>query len=342
MSKKTVIFVGPTLARGEIQSILPEALVLPPAEQGDVDYAQRQLGAEVILLVDGVHTQSLPPWHKEILSCLESGCRFVGAASMGALRAVECQPWGAEPIGEIASWYQSGAIDGDDEVCLAHGDESTGYRQLSIPMVNIRAAVQATKLSPERKQEIIDFAKGLFYPDRAWQVVFSACELSSAEKAEILSAEVDWKAADAMQACYALDSLPVAASRRKAQHLNQGYDRVFRVNDTKVPLESGRTIRLHEIAERCGPNAQMAALNRILALEYCRSLGLTPREEVETTDGLPYADLSDEERIDLANQERTLARGREWLVSAGHGFHDVPAVLDFLRSTGAYEQVKGG
>ena len=60
MSKKTVIFVGPTLAKAEVASILPEALVLPPAEQGDIDYSHRQLGAEVILLIDGVHTHVCP------------------------------------------------------------------------------------------------------------------------------------------------------------------------------------------------------------------------------------------------------------------------------------------
>ena len=342
MSKKTVIFVGPTLARAEVHSILPEALVLPPAEQGDVDYACRQLGVAVIVLIDGVHTQRLPVWHKEVLSTLAAGTRIVGAASMGALRAVECEPWGAEPIGEIASWYQDGIIDGDDEVCLAHGDESTGYRQLSIPMVNIRASVGPAKISDERKREIIDFAKGLFYPDRVWQTVFSACELTTGEKQNILSAEVDLKAADALQACYSVSDpgLQVAGPKRKPKHLGVGYDKVFRVNDTKVLLASGQAVRLHQIAERCSPQLCTAALNRILALEYCQSLGLEPKEKVTTTEDLPYNDLSDEERINLANQERTLLRGREWLVAAGHGFHEVPAVLDFLRATGAYEQVK--
>ena len=68
----------------------------------------------------------------------------------------------------------------------------------------------------------------------------------------------------------------------------------------------------------------------------------TKGELVESVEGLPYDDLSDEERINLANQELTLARGREWLISAGHGFHEVPAILDCLRSVGAYETVKGG
>jgi hypothetical protein len=88
---KTVIFVGPTLPEAEIKGILPDAMVLGPAAQGDVDFARRQLGADVIGMIDGLHTLELPVWHKEILSVLEDGARFLRAASLGALRAVECE-----------------------------------------------------------------------------------------------------------------------------------------------------------------------------------------------------------------------------------------------------------
>ena len=177
MSKKTVVFIGPSLPKDTVREILPEALILPPAEQGDVDYASRQLGADTIVLIDGVHTTRLPVWHKEILGVLANGARLLGAASMGALRAIECEPWGAEPIGEVASLFKEGVIDGDDEVCLVHGDESSGYRHLSVPMVNIRATVSSARIPAERKKEVIEFAKSLFYPDRIWSNIVSGCEL---------------------------------------------------------------------------------------------------------------------------------------------------------------------
>ena len=41
---------------------------MPPAEQGDVDFARFGLGADVILLIDGVHRQRLPVWHKDTLT----------------------------------------------------------------------------------------------------------------------------------------------------------------------------------------------------------------------------------------------------------------------------------
>ena len=105
---KTVIFVGPSLPEAEVKRILPDALIMPPAEQGDIDFARYQLGADTIGLIDGKHTMVLPPLHKEILSVIDDGCRVVGAASMGALRAVECEDFGAEPIGEVAQWYKEG------------------------------------------------------------------------------------------------------------------------------------------------------------------------------------------------------------------------------------------
>ena len=341
MSMKTVVFVGPSLPRIEVLSVLPDALVLGPAEQGDVDYAVRELGADTIVLIDGVHTSRLPVWHKEVLGALSSGARFLGAASMGALRAVECEPWGAEPVGTIASWYKDGVIDGDDEVCLAHGDESTGWRQLSIPMVNIRATVLPARIPAERKKEIVEFAKGLFYPDRSWATIVRACELTADERSEVLASYLDLKAADAMQALYDATLPGGGGERKRPLHVDKGYGKVFRVNDSKVLLNSGETIRLHEIAEKC-PQAYAQALHRTLALEYCHMIGIHPRERALNMDDLPYTDLSNEERVALWNEERTLDRGREWLVSAGSGFHEVPAMLDFLRSTGIYDAVKEG
>ena len=47
----------------------------------------------MILLIDGVHRQRLPVWHKEIPAILKDGCQFVGCSSIGAFRAVECELW---------------------------------------------------------------------------------------------------------------------------------------------------------------------------------------------------------------------------------------------------------
>src|SRR4029077_16894521 len=242
---KTVVFAGPTISKSVIEEIVPWALVLNPMEQGDVHFARHQLGADVIAMIDGVHSQRLPAWHCELLDVLKDGARVLGAASMGALRAVECSPWGSEYIGEIAEWYASGVIEGDDEVCLAHGDESTGGKPFSVPLVNVRAtlkAVPSIMLSSKRKEEILEVAKTVFYPERTWRRLQDAAELRDFDLEEY---EVDLKQADAMQLCYLLSDLPPRkAPERAVKNADQGYKGVFRVNDAKV-LHHGRIHRMH-------------------------------------------------------------------------------------------------
>ena len=73
-----------------------------PGEAGDLYRAARG-GARVIGLVDGVFEDRPTVWHKEILWALDRGVRVLGAASLGALRAAECAPFGMEGVGGSSS-----------------------------------------------------------------------------------------------------------------------------------------------------------------------------------------------------------------------------------------------
>ena len=338
MSRITV-FVGPSISRTTVQEIVPDALLLPPAEQGDVHFARHQLGSDVIAMIDGVHSQRLPTWHCELLDVLADGARILGAASMGALRAVECAPWGAEPIGEIAEWYASGYIDGDDEVCLAHGDESTGWKQFSIPMVNVRAtlkAVPSIMLSAIRKEEIIEVAKGIFYPERTWRRIADACELRDFDLEEY---EVDLKQADAMALCYLLADLPPRKKpEREIRNLDAGYSGVFKTNDAKI-FHHGKIHRLHEIAPDSAFTYRLS-MERRLALEFCEMAGITPREGFKPNPNEPLLDMRPEEMAELIREEAMLARAREWLASSKANFGLVSHVNDWLRVHGLYESRK--
>ena len=264
---KAVVFVGPTLAKSTVNEILPEALVLPPAEQGDVDFARYQLGADVIGLIDGVHTHRLPVLHKEILSVLQSGCRVMGAASVGAWRAVECEPYGAEPVGEVARMYKEGEIDRDDEVCLTHTDASSGYKHLSVPLVNIRATLKLAEIDDDKKEEIIDYASSLFYPDREWQNIFEACDVSDSEIQAIQDALCDIKEADALHLCYQIAGIKDKPhAEKKILNAHWGFAKAFETNDRKV-LHKGKIIRKHQIAEQASGYDRMNARNRLRAIE---------------------------------------------------------------------------
>ena len=258
---------------------------------------------------------------------------------MGALRAVECQPWGSEPVGEVASWYASGKIAGDDEVCLAHDDASNGYKARSVPLVNVRATLMCCGFSNERKREILDVAKQLFYADRTWNRIFQASEIRGMEKVEMTAMELDIKAADALHLCHLLTKLPPRPEpERRIQNANIGYSEVFRVNDAKT-LHKGKVLRMHEIAGD-DPHIFRLAGYRALALEYCKLVGITPRVEATEDDDLPICDDTLEERVTLANEERMLDRAREWMSCCRCNFGDTFDVNNFLRTQGLYEKRK--
>lgn len=166
-----VVFHGPTIAGDEVEAVVPDAVSRPPAGQGDLFRAVRD-GARVIALIDGTFERGPAVWHKEILHALQDGVAVLGAASMGALRAAECGPFGMRGIGQIAAWYADGTLTDDDEVTVAHLDAEHDWRCTSEALVNIRAtlasAVGHGVLTGTVATRLIAIAKATFYPERSW------------------------------------------------------------------------------------------------------------------------------------------------------------------------------
>ncbi|WP_337181951.1 TfuA-like protein [Shinella sp.] len=168
-----ILFAGPSL---------PDAAALckdgiearPPAAHGDVLAAVRA-GATAIGLVDGNFEHVAPVWHKEILHALEAGVTVFGAASMGALRAAECDGFGMIGIGRIYEDYAAGRRVDDADVALLHGPAELGYPALSLPMVNVDATLDRLKASQRLGDEDIsrlrEAARALFYKDRTWPAI---------------------------------------------------------------------------------------------------------------------------------------------------------------------------
>jgi hypothetical protein len=161
------VFAGPSLPPSDrVDS--PGIVYLPPAARGDLAAAAERYDA--LLLIDGVFHQAIAPSAKEMLAA----CRRVpvfGASSMGALRAAECRPYGAIPLGTIAGWYAAGAIDGDDEVAVLMDAATT--RALSVPSVNVRYVARlATRRGVLTAAEARAWAnrarREIFYADRSW------------------------------------------------------------------------------------------------------------------------------------------------------------------------------
>ncbi len=172
-----VIFAGPTVHGADLR---PDGdyVLLPPAGQGDI-YRQVEAGATAIGLIDGVYETAPAVWHKEILYGLSSGVHLFGAASMGALRAAECDAFGMVGIGEIYEGYASGRLEDDSDVAQSHAPAELDFLPLSEPLVNVRATLarcRQLRLLSDRELECLQrSAEATFFKERTYrQLVRSA------------------------------------------------------------------------------------------------------------------------------------------------------------------------
>lgn len=187
-----VVFTGPTLAADDVRVELPDALVLPPAAQGDV-YRAAKHAPGVIGIIDGYFERVPSVWHKEILWAMHEGIHVYGAASMGALRAAELAAFGMVGVGAIYQAFASGALEDDDEVAVAHASAAEGHQALSTALVDIRATLEAAArdgvISADAAAAVIASAKQMFYPERIYPTILArARAILSADTLDALRA----------------------------------------------------------------------------------------------------------------------------------------------------------
>ncbi len=204
-----VLFTGPTLA-SQLQRIKERYSTIDirgPAAWGDVAQAVHD-GATRIGIVDGYFEQTRSVWHKEIIFALSRGVRVAGAASLGALRAAECEPFGMIPIGTIANDYISGALVDDSDVALVHAPAEVNYLALSKPRVNVIATLNAmlkeNLISTTEWKNAKAVADRMFYAELSMRAVFSNMQIMNANRIERLieiakAKYVDVKQTDALE-----------------------------------------------------------------------------------------------------------------------------------------------
>ena len=209
-----VIFVGPSLP--DAKAFADDTMILrPPACQGDVVRAVED-GATAIGLVDGQFEFVAPVWHKELLFALSRGVSVFGAASMGALRAVECQAYGMIGIGRIFDDYASGRRVEDADVALLHGPAELGYPALSVPLVNVDATIEAAIgqgiVGDEEALRLSQAARRVFFKDRTWRRVAEAADMDIGQvRALVATAWTDQKRRDAIGLMRAIAETPSPA-----------------------------------------------------------------------------------------------------------------------------------
>lgn len=168
-----IIFAGPSIY-GIDRSLLDGLAIHPPARCGDIFQAAKS-GASVIGLIDGTFESGMSVWHKEITYALDRGIKIAGAASMGALRAVECERYGMVGIGKVFEQFRSGLRTRDADVALLFAPEELGYMPLTTTQVDFDETLSGLALkgliSAETAVRLNAASRHLNYKDRTVEAV---------------------------------------------------------------------------------------------------------------------------------------------------------------------------
>lgn len=368
------IFLGPSLPIEEARGILPGAVFHPPAEQGDLLAAVDHDGAEILGLIDGTFHQNLSVWHNEVCYLLSRGITVYGASSMGALRAAETSRFGTVGVGSIYAWYRDGVITADDEVALLHGDESSNFRPLSEPLVNLRAsvarAVAEGLLDDSVAHRVIDLARSIYYPERRLPLILQRCQESGILGADLKAVEraltvnyVDLKRADAREMLLEMarvlnGSVPVPKPPPFEFARSSMFETLYNL-DRKVRVED-RVISLQDIAEHIALHCpefteiRRSALNRDIVVFLSRLLDMRVTHEEIAQERNAFCDerdlntpeafkewlrgnaLCEADLMEYLAQEVVCRRLRHWALTARSFDRGCRALLDEVRIRGSF------
>jgi len=295
---QTVVFVGPTCPQELIRAILPEALIAPPVRRGDL-YRYRLLNFSVFVMFDGVFANQMAVSPREVVDVLHDGAAVIGAASMGALRAVDCGPAGAIGHGRIYRLFRRGALSSEDEVAVVFLPEGP-FPVLSLALANVRFALRRAHrtglLTASEAVTLVRAAETLHYQDRSWNAIAerAGSKLSPHQLAALGSCDI--KRDDALSCCRwtatQLRRGKIAASPRRDR--TQPLGALFRDRERIWdPLDGEDPDEIHaaflDWLWLSGQGATITDLNRLAAAleqgdlsEYKQSIDIrTPSAELE-------------------------------------------------------------
>ncbi|MFN8125074.1 MAG: TfuA-like protein [Candidatus Nanopelagicales bacterium] len=372
-----IVFLGPSLRRAEAEQIHPDAIFLPPAAAGDVISAAARYEPHAIALIDGAFLQNLATYHKELLDVLSRGIWVVGASSMGALRAAECDVYGMIGVGEVYEGYASGVIEDDDEVALSHLAEEYGFRPVSEAMVNIRATLSAAVaegvLSQGEAQTLIDCQKARWFPERrplasltdATEELGIDGDRLAALSDLLRNGWVDVKAADARLALTRLKELPRGPmpEATRPEMVPSGPYGVLVEHDMTVgdadglPVTRDQIWRHFVLTDTRAPELVRNALLRANLAEFMAEAGvpisdadlLRARQAIAADLGVAVEDLESRAReLDIRppslagwiEEEAYVLRADEWRRYQRMSIGALESCLRQLARSGEYESVR--
>jgi hypothetical protein len=292
---KIIVYLGPSLSLARAREILPSAIYLPPAKQGDIVTDVTNHNPNTVILIDGCFHENLSVWHKEITWALQfpNLRRFYGAASMGALRASELDWLGMIGIGQIYQLYRDSVTEDDSEVALSYaereGPEGPLYYPQTVPLVDIRVGVEHYEREfpgqpvALEARDFLEEMRAVYYADRTQAL----CEKGWAHRFGVTFPLIPQKAIDATHALndfrkYQPEPIIKPAPENLSRFFHALYerDRRIEINGTAIPQQHiDAYVLLHnpEYERICWDSS-----NQELALMFCDHLLVTVSiEEIE-------------------------------------------------------------
>lgn len=221
-NERACLFIGPSFwdfegGRPMRSAEWPKDLdYFGPAAMGAIHQAF-VAGYRRIGLVDGLFGDRPAPWHKEILFVMHEGAQVFGAASMGALRHAELDVFGMKGAGAISRLVARGAIEDDDEVCVAHMDASQMYRPVSVAMIDIRFTARRLRrrglIDRAAEKKLVEALKAVSYPFRTLGRVADQLEALGYPRKLFAAHHRSSKAADAFDLAMRLSGRDVGANQ---------------------------------------------------------------------------------------------------------------------------------
>jgi hypothetical protein len=190
---KPIIFLGPSLSHEKARKIF-DADYRPPARKGDFLRLAADFDAieMAVGFVDGVFLQDYPPTPIEVYHLArKNGVLLAGAASLGALRAVELEKFGMVGIGKIFQLYKVGKLNADDEVAVTFASEEGDYQLQSEAMIDIRynlyLAHKKEVISEKAKSVLVKLAKEIYFPHRNYTYILEEAK----NRCPVLESEIN-------------------------------------------------------------------------------------------------------------------------------------------------------
>lgn len=184
--KRPIIFLGPSMNSERAKGIF-DAEYRPPAKKGDLLRLGLSSDVSVVGLVDGMFLQDYPPTPIEVYQLVvKKNVIVVGAASLGALRAVELERFGMIGIGKIFDLYRKGKVTADDEVAVTF--EENSYRLQSEAMIDIRfnlfLAEKRGIINNRSRKILTKIAKKFYFPLRNYNDILDYSARKTPEYAD--------------------------------------------------------------------------------------------------------------------------------------------------------------